>query len=320
VFGDAMQYWDFFPASPDPASDRPWGRVPVWGFADVIESRADGVDEGRRVYGYFPMADELIVQPGRINEQGFTDVAEHRAPMAPVYSRYLFTDADPVHDPDHEPSHMVLWPLFATSFLIDDLVGDRHPGAAIVLSSASSKTAIGTAYCASRRDDSAAVGLTSPANVEFVTALGCYDRVVRYDDLGAATPSALTELTGTAAYVDIAGNPAVSRAAHERLADRLVASLIVGGTHWDADRTDATPPPGPVPEFFFAPAQIAKRTEEWGSEELGRRMNGVWREYRDWAEGWLDLRPVTGADATVDTYLTLLGGSIDPRLGYVCAL
>ena len=34
VYGEAMQYWNFFPAA-----EPGWGRVPVWGFADVAESR-----------------------------------------------------------------------------------------------------------------------------------------------------------------------------------------------------------------------------------------------------------------------------------------
>ena len=39
VFGAAMQYWDFFPtADPDV-----WGCVPVWGFAEVVETTSDGV-------------------------------------------------------------------------------------------------------------------------------------------------------------------------------------------------------------------------------------------------------------------------------------
>ena len=46
AFGDAMQYWNFFPAA-DPA----WGRVPVWGFADVIASACEGVAPGERIYG-----------------------------------------------------------------------------------------------------------------------------------------------------------------------------------------------------------------------------------------------------------------------------
>ena len=41
AFGEAMKYWQFFPA-PDPA----WGCLPVWGFAVVTESRAEGVPVG----------------------------------------------------------------------------------------------------------------------------------------------------------------------------------------------------------------------------------------------------------------------------------
>ena len=43
VFGDAMHYWQFFPA---PAG---WGCVPVWGFATVQESRCDGLAVGERL-------------------------------------------------------------------------------------------------------------------------------------------------------------------------------------------------------------------------------------------------------------------------------
>ena len=37
VFGDAMKYWDFFPA--DDVNGVAYGRVPLWGFA--ITSRSD---------------------------------------------------------------------------------------------------------------------------------------------------------------------------------------------------------------------------------------------------------------------------------------
>ena len=32
AFGEAMQYWAFFPAP------EGWGRIPVWGYGDVIRS------------------------------------------------------------------------------------------------------------------------------------------------------------------------------------------------------------------------------------------------------------------------------------------
>src|SRR6476659_885622 len=55
VLGDGMSYWDFFPA-PDG-----WGRVPMWGFAEVEQSEADGVEAGTRVYGYLPPSSHLLV-------------------------------------------------------------------------------------------------------------------------------------------------------------------------------------------------------------------------------------------------------------------
>ena len=44
VLGDMLNYWDFFPAAPgDPGDDADWGRIPAWGFGDVVESRCPDV-------------------------------------------------------------------------------------------------------------------------------------------------------------------------------------------------------------------------------------------------------------------------------------
>ena len=37
AFGESMHYWDFFPTG-----EAGWGCIPVWGFADVVESRRRG--------------------------------------------------------------------------------------------------------------------------------------------------------------------------------------------------------------------------------------------------------------------------------------
>ena len=55
VFGDTMRYWDFFPVGTG------WGCIPVWGFAEVVDSTADACVVGERVYGYLPMASDLVV-------------------------------------------------------------------------------------------------------------------------------------------------------------------------------------------------------------------------------------------------------------------
>src|SRR5678815_5383209 len=46
VAGDLMSYWSFFPAEPG------WGRVPVWGFADVVASRDAGAARGDHAVSY----------------------------------------------------------------------------------------------------------------------------------------------------------------------------------------------------------------------------------------------------------------------------
>ncbi len=45
AFGDAMQYWDFFPTD-----EADFGHMPVWGFADVVASTVDGVTVGERAH------------------------------------------------------------------------------------------------------------------------------------------------------------------------------------------------------------------------------------------------------------------------------
>src|SRR5207247_10981283 len=82
VAGDLLSYWNFFPA------ESGWGRVPVWGYADVVASRCAGVREGARLYGYYPMSTHLVVEPVNAGESGFVDGAAHRKPMAGAYNQY----------------------------------------------------------------------------------------------------------------------------------------------------------------------------------------------------------------------------------------
>ena len=316
VFGGAMKYWDFFPASAPG-----WGRVPVWGFADVVESTVAGVREGQRVYGYLPMSTELVVRPARADERGFVDSSEHRRPMASAYNAYVSVDTDPVYDVDHEAAQMLLRPLLTTAFLLEDFIADQgHFGAStVVLSSASSKTAAGTAFYLSERDDAGieVVGLTSPGNVAFVESLGVYGRVLTYDDV-ASLPKAPT------VFIDIAGDAAVRAAVHRHVGDDLVHSSAVGGTHWDAERPagdDAAEPlPGAAPSFFFAPDQARKRIEQWGADRYDEAFAAAWRRAIAWSDGWLEVRESRGADAVRAAYLEVLDGASPPSVGHVLSL
>jgi Protein of unknown function (DUF2855) len=309
VFGDAMSYWSFFPAP------HGWGRVPVWGFADVAASAHPYLPEGARVYGYFAPSSHLVVDVDRADAHGFMDAAPHRADLPPTYNAYVRTDADPVYDPETEAEQMLLRPLFFTSWLLDDFLAEEQffGARAAVLSSASSKTALGTAFLLARREGIEVVALTSPASVEFVSALEIYDRVVTYDDV-ASLPD------GRAVYLDMSGAADVRAAVHGRYGDDLAHSAAIGATHWDEMAAPPEPLPGPAPTLFFAPDRVRKRSSDWGREDLERRLAESWHEFAGWVPSWLEITRGRGRDAVESAYREVLEGRASPRAGHVLSL
>jgi hypothetical protein len=171
AFGEAMNYWRFYPTG-----EEGWGVIPVWGFATVVESTHPEVPVGERVYGYFPMASHTVLTPVRVSAGGWADGAPHRAELHPVYNQLTRCATDPFYTPDTEDVQALLRPLFITSWLIDDFLADNDFFGArvMLLSSASSKTAYGTAFQLAQREGIEVVGLTSPGNVAFCESLGCY--------------------------------------------------------------------------------------------------------------------------------------------------
>lgn len=315
AFGEAMKYWEFFPAG-----DAALGCLPVWGFATVTETLAEGVAAGRRVWGYFPAGTHVVVAPSRVSASGFVDGSVHRLALAAVYNQYLFCEADPGWKPELEGLQAVLRPLFLTAFLIDDFLTDnRFFGAGqVVLSSASSKTALGTAHClAQHRHAPGAprvVGLTSPVHAEFVRSLGCYDAVLTYDECSALAPQVAT------VYVDFAGDAELRRRIHAHFADALMFSSSIGGTHWSA-LGSARDLPGPRPTLFFAPAQVKARSapppQGWGAAELQRRMAQAWSRFMGQVrEGdWVRIVERPGAQAALQAYGDMLAGRTAAREG-----
>ena len=309
MFGQAMSYWDFFPA------EEGWGRMPVWGFAEVAASRHDVLEVGARVYGYLPPSTHLVVAPAHVNARGFVDGSAHRATLPPAYNGYTRVEADPVYDAHSEDQQMLLRPLFFTSYLIDDFLDDAamFGASTVVLSSASSKTASALAFLLSLRKGIEVVGLTSQRSAEFARGIGVYGRVVEYDDVDSVADDA-------AVYVDMAGDAELRNAVHEHFGERLAHSAVVGATHHDrmGDVPDSLP--GPRPTFFFAPDRVTKRTTEWGREGLERRLAEAWRPYLLWTAGWLEVIHAQGPEALERAYLELLDGHIDPAKAHVLSL
>jgi Protein of unknown function (DUF2855) len=311
VAGDMMSYWSFFPA---PSG---WGRVPVWGFADVLRSNHRDIAVGERVFGYLPMSTHLVVQPAQVARSRFVDAVRHRAALPAVYNAYARVGGDPSYADEHEDQQMLLRPLFMTAFLLDDLIADNDCFGArtVVLSSASSKTALSLAFLlhGNRRAQCTVSGLTAAANRAFVEGLGCYDRVLTYEQLTSLPADQ------PAVFVDMAGNGAVVSALHHHLRDNVKYSCIVGLTHWERRQGDADLP-GAAPTFFFAPTQLQKRTQEWGAEGLQQRYRTAWRQFVEFVTPRIRVVHGRGPAAVERVYLDTLEGRAKPDEGHILSL
>ncbi len=307
VIGDMFGYWNFFPA------EGGWGVVPVWGHARVEASNHADVAVGERVYGYLPMATHLDVSPSAIVPGGFFDISAHRQPMSRIYNQYSRLAADPEHDPEREDARMIFGPLFKTGFLIEAFM--RRQGwfgaEQVVLTSASSKTALALAHCV--REDSPGIrriGLTSAGNIKFVCSTGLYDEVLDYAAIEklAARPSVA---------VDFAGNAKVGRGVHTHLGGALKYSCSVGLTHVEGRTGSSEPLPGPAPTLFFAPAEAAAAVEELGTKGFSEAIARSWQSFVSITEGCVSIDHRTGIESARDAFLATLKGETDPADGIV---
>jgi hypothetical protein len=299
-------YWDFFPAPPG------WGCPPCWGIASVIESRAPDVAAGSRYYGYFPIAETLDVVPVKVSGSGFTDGTPHRASKAAVYNRYLITTADPLYNPEFEPEQVLLRPTFASGWWLADFIHQGRPNT-VVMSSASSKSALATAHQLRKLGNHRLVGLTSSRNSAFVRATELHHEVLDYEDIASLSTRAPTT------YADFLGREGLTARVHEVLGDSLTRSVLFGATDW-SDKPGGVQPikltvKGPTPEIFFTPGyrDVRHREDPGLSAAVPHDMQAFYSASRK----FLSTRNLDGADTILDCWKRLLSGDVSPREGLV---
>lgn len=306
--GEVIGYWKFFP------TDREgYGIVPVWGFARVIESRAEGLKAGQRLYGFLPMAEHLLIRPKTGGTGSVHDTSAHRQSLPPIYNAYA-----PVGQADagFDARRALFQPLLATSFLLFDFLQDNDWFGAeqIVVISASGKTGLGLCqYLSEARPDAPEViGLTSGRNRDFVSGLGLCDRVASYDEIETLPARA-------SVIVDMAGNAEIRARLHGHFGAELRHSAAVGTSHWDRFKS-AGDLPGPRPQFFFAPARAESRMADWGTAELARRIDDAWQRVARDSQRWLTVEVSDGLTGAMRVYGDIARGAVAPDSGHFIRL
>lgn len=312
VSGDMIGYWKYFPAEGD------WGKVPGWAMADVVESRSDEIAVGERLWGFFPMASEVVLTVGKVTSDTFMDASSHRCELPALYNQYRRTQGEPDFMKTLENERCLLFPLFMTSFILYDYLLDNELFGArqIIIGSVSSKTGFGLAHLLKQDPEVGAkiVGITSASNVEFVEGLGCCDQILTYgaeDGVDHTLPTA---------WVDMSGNGALTENLHHLLDDHMVESCIVGATHWDGDRAYAADLPGAPPTFFFTPARVEKRTKDWGPGVLPQKAAMASAGIAAAVKDKLAVEFPSGVQAVAQAWVDLLDNRISPNRGLMISL
>lgn len=303
--GNDFQYWNFFP------NKNNWGSIPCWGFADVISSKAEGVEVGERFYGYYPMSSHLVVKAGNIKSTGFYDVSEHRQKLSVIYNHYARTSTDIAYHPSQEDLIALFRPLFTTSFLLEDFLRDNNFWNAknIIITSASSKTALGLAFILNENKGINVIGLTSSKNVNFVNKTSYYNQVFSYDEI-EQIPN-----TDSSIIVDFTGNMSLLLLIDEAIKNNLAYCSMVGVSNWDNRKSDGEL--SIKPEVFFAPAQAQKRIAKWTTLGLMQRLGKVWIPFLKAASDWLSIECITSEKDLSELYVNMLNGNFEAKKGFI---
>lgn len=314
VTGDMLGYWQFFP--PKGKNTNGWGVIPVWGFANVVTSKNDTIPVGDRLFGYFPPAKHLKMKPIKSNERRFIDGAKHRSKLPGGYNLYRRVNNEKGYSQELDCERMLLFPLHLTSFCIWDSLKEKdwYGAKQILILSASSKTSTGLGY-AFKADENAltVIGVTSNKNIAVVKGLNIYDQSITYEAVSSIDATIPTVI------VDMSGNTKLLAALHVHLGDQMKFTSNVGLTHW----ANAKPLEGIIKdrsEFFFAPAHIQKRMEEWGPEGFDQKTSAFLAVTAAKTKTWLKFKQLNGLNALAAIHPKVCIGALPADEGVIVTL
>lgn len=304
--GLGFGYWDFFP------SEAGWGQMPVWGLADIVASRHPALEEGTRLFGFFPMATHLRLTVGAIRGTTVFEHSAHRRSLPATYNQYLIAEQGLALGPEATDAYMVLRPSFSLSFCCAMHLSEQRwfDSRRILISSASAKAAMGLAMLLTG-EGLEIVGLTSAHRVDQIASRALYDRVLAYEDVASLPNGPPT------AFVDVANAPTVTRAVHEHLLPGLRASIAAGFTH-GADLGDSLP--GPARAIFMAPAHMQRLQAAWGTGVYWHRFTEAWHRFHGLVSRHTAFVHTTGPTDVERAYRQVLQGQVPDDVAHVLSL
>mmetsp|Transcript_13102 Transcript_13102/g.37380 ORF Transcript_13102/g.37380 Transcript_13102/m.37380 type:complete len:394 (-) Transcript_13102:218-1399(-) len=312
-----LKYFQHFPV-PEGAPGR-FAMSPCWGTGVVIESKCSDVKVGTRIRGLFPFSPTVVLSPTHVTAASFRDAAAHRAELIPTYSTYQLPGAPQFKglSYDDEDFQMSTLSLFSTGWAMAQMAAvHQAKPAALVLTSASSRTSQGAAFAAKfHKLPFQVVGLTSAANVDMVRGLGTYDVVCSYGDVGTLQRQKV-------AVQDVAGSAEVQEALYRHFGEDVVLYGSVGVSHVGSagKRARLQGLAGSRPKPFLVFSAMADIGNVYGKRETAQLLQEATQACA--VKMRPSFKPVRryGAEEAQAVFEEMASGRINSEVTHVCSM
>merc|ERR1711988_1127176 len=227
-------------------------------------------------------------------------------------------------DPEMEDWMIATKEIYTMAFYMDEqLLVDTGQINSVIISCASSKTAMALAYClrmrggvSIEREMSCVVGLTSKEHLEFVKSSDLYHEVYTYDDLDNVPNDK------TIVYMDFKCDGAIRQALTLRLGTNLMYNMVIGPAMFQKKMKDQLFEKRAREVLFDESSWRERRTMVAEVTKTGRneKLKYSYKSFVERMAQFIQLRHVTGPQAFNKMYDEIYSNVTPPSLGYVCTL
>merc|ERR1712217_1001029 len=279
---------------------------------------------GTRLYGIVPPCKYKLQQVGGVIPAGKNgEPAKVELTMEGVpYNMRRFQELEVVEsaansDPVFDDWKMVAKEIYTMAFYMDEnLLVDTGMINSVIISCASSKTALAIAYCLKMREMKYVFGLTSQTHLDFCKSTDLYDDVFTYDNVDSLPNN------HTIVYMDIRCDGQLRQEITLRMGTNLMYNMVIGPAVFQRKVKDQVFEKR-AREILFDEAswrdrrrQVAEVTKTGRNEKL----KDSFPSFVERLKRHVKLKHLSGADAFVQMYDRVYSNSVSPTEAFVCSL
>jgi len=300
-------------------------RSGCWGYARVMESECPKVPVGTRLYGLFPPSKYLIQKIQRTvpaNRNGDCALVEFLNDQCPFdlirFKEYEVVESDPTPEALlTEDWRCATKELYTMAFYMDEqLLVETGMINSVIISCASSKTAVALAYVLRMRDMRNVWGLTSKEHLEFVKSTDLYHKVFTYDEVESLPNDS------TVVYMDFRCDGDLRHAILTRMSTNLMHSMVIGPAMFQKRMKDQLFEVKKRETLFNEATWRERRRMVAEVTKTGRneKLKYSYKAFVERVKTWTKLRHLGGAEAMKQVYADIYENKAPPHESYVISL